>query len=129
MDILTVMLKHNGVKTCVTCSGDLTSHTVDKFDDGARLALDTVPDLLELDLRGVSTMSLQGVFALLRIARNITGTDTKLRVIPSPIVADVLERADLAWLQEVCELDVNEDREVALRRQAYRRLDENPYVP
>lgn len=129
MDTLTVMLRHNAVTTCVTCSGDLTSHTVDRFDDAARLALDTVPDVLELDLRGVSTMSLQGVFALLRVARNATGTDTKLLVIPSPIVADVLERADLTWLQEVCELDVDEDREVALRRQAYRRIGERPYVP
>lgn len=129
MDTLTVMLKHNGIKTTVTCSGDLTSHTVDRFDDGARLAADTMPELLELDLRGVSTMSLQGVFAVLRIARNLSGTGAKLLVIPSPIVADVLERADLTWLREICELDVDEDREVALRRQAYRRLDEEPYVP
>ena len=129
MHNLSVILKHNGISSSLTCSGDLTSHTVDKFDDGARLAVDTRPEALVVDLRGVSTMSLQGVFALLRVARNCSGTDTKLQVIPSPIVADVLERADLAWLQEVCELEVDEDREVALRRQAYRRIGERPYVP
>ena len=129
MDSLRVILKHEQLTTSLTCSGDLTSHTVDDFDDAARLSVDTMPEMLEIDLRGISTMSLQGVFALLRIARNCTGTGTKLKVIPSPIVADVLERADLAWLQEVCELDVDEDREVALRRQAYRRIEERPYVP
>jgi anti-anti-sigma regulatory factor len=129
VDSLRVILKHEQLTTSLTCRGDLTSHTVDEFDDAARLAVGTMPEVLELDLRGISTMSLQGVFALLRVARNCSGTDTSLKVIPSPIVADVLDRADLSWLQDVCELEIDEDREVALRRKAYRRIGERPYVP
>ncbi|MBE1501789.1 anti-anti-sigma factor [Amycolatopsis lexingtonensis] len=111
-DLVTVTQERVGDATVLTVSGEVDLLSASVLSDGITEALADPPELLVIDLTGVSFLASIGITALLE-ARRGAGNGTRVRVV-APEHSVVARTLELTGLHET--LAVTATRDAALAR-------------
>jgi anti-anti-sigma factor len=100
-------IRHNGMASTLSCSGELDGANSSKLREAIEMALETQPTILEFDGTRLTFIDGRGIEALLRLAGECVRRGIVARISCSPPVSALLDKMGLSWLEGANELLVH----------------------
>ncbi len=99
MDLdFTMTVKHKGARTTLVCRGELDLLTSPKLKEALTLCVESTPDVLQLDLSGLSLLTSSGIEALLGCLETCRTKGVRLELELSVHARRMLDIAGLWWV-------------------------------